>query len=187
MTGDLVAASKFLSRVLRHRPQAIGLVLDAGGWADIDALIAAAGRHGMVLSRAHIARIVAESDKQRFALDAAGQRIRASQGHSIAVDLGLAAVAPPAVLFHGTTAAALASIRRQGLTRQRRHHVHLSPDAQTARKVGSRRGKPVVLSVRAGDMAGQGAAFYRSANGVWLTDAVPPQFIDFPSDEPGDP
>jgi putative RNA 2'-phosphotransferase len=179
MTQDKIRTSKFLSLVLRHQPDSIGLVLDANGWADIDALIARAGAHGVTLTRELIAEIVATSDKQRFALDATGDRIRANQGHSVDIDLGLAPIEPPAILFHGTGAATVPAIRAEGLKPGDRQHVHLSPDAATAIKVGQRHGRPVVLRVFAGKMWGQGSPFFRSANGVWLTPAVPPEFIEW--------
>jgi putative RNA 2'-phosphotransferase len=179
MTRDKIRTSKFLSLVLRHQPESIGLALDANGWADIDALIARAGVHGVVLTRELIAEIVATSDKQRFALDPARNRIRANQGHSVEIDLGLQPIEPPAILFHGTAATTVPAIRAGGLKPGERQHVHLSPDEATAVKVGQRHGKPVVLRVFAGKMWGQGSPFFRSANGVWLTPAVPPEFIEF--------
>lgn len=172
--------SKFLSLVLRHQPGRIGLTLDAQGWADIDALIACAGAHGMALTREEILGVVATSDKQRFALDDTGRRIRANQGHSIAVDLELEPREPPPVLFHGTAEAFIAGIRAEGLKPGRRQHVHLSRDAATATSVGRRHGRPVVLGVAAGRMWSAGFAFYVAANGVWLTDNVPVEFIAFP-------
>ena len=177
---DLKSDSKFLSLVLRHQPEAIGLTLDAEGWADVDVLIAAAGKHRRALSRERIARIVATSDKQRFKLSDDGQRIRANQGHSIEVDLKLTPRVPPAVLFHGTASRHLDSIRQTGLEKRSRQHVHLSPDEQTAIKVGQRHGKPVVLAVQAGEMHAAGHVFYLSDNGVWLVDAVPSAFLEFP-------
>ena len=179
MTHDAIRVSKFLSLVLRHRPEHIGLVLDENGWADVGELIERAAAHGVTLTRELIAEIVTGSDKQRFALDAAGARIRANQGHSVDIDLGLEPTEPPAILFHGTAAATVPTIRREGLKPGYRQHVHLSPDEATAIKVGQRHGRPVVLRVFAGKMWGQGAPFYCSANGVWLTPAVPPEFIEF--------
>ena len=170
--------SKFLSLVLRHDPARIGIVLDDAGWTDVSLLLAAMAAHGVKLTRDELAEVVASSDKQRFALSEDGSRIRANQGHSVPVELGLAEVAPPARLFHGTVAAALDGIRRSGLERRARHHVHLSADGTTAETVGARRGKPVILTIRADEMAAAGHAFFRSANGVWLTDHVPPQFIE---------
>jgi putative RNA 2'-phosphotransferase len=172
--------SKFLSRILRHDPQRIGLVLDAQGWADIDAVIERAEAHGMPMTREEILRVVAVSDKQRFALDASGRRIRANQGHSIDVDLGLEPSEPPEVLFHGTAEANLAAIRAEGLKPGRRQHVHLATDAATATAVGQRHGKPVILRVAAGRMWSAGFEFFVAENRVWLTDAVPPEFIEFP-------
>jgi putative RNA 2'-phosphotransferase len=172
--------SKFLSFVLRHEPQAIGLVLDGNGWARIDELLEKSRAHGQPLTRELLDTIVATSPKRRFAVSADGQRIRASQGHSVEVDLGYAPATPPALLFHGTVAAALPAIRSEGLRKMQRHHVHLSGDEATARTVGARRGQPVVLRIAAGAMHAAGYVFYRSANGVWLTEQVPPQFIELP-------
>ena len=169
------ALSKFLSFALRHRPDAVGLVLDTGGWAEVDDVLRAARDRGYDVDRERLARLVRESDKQRFAID--GDRIRANQGHSIDVDLGLAPLDPPGALYHGTARRVLNAILSGGLRRQSRHHVHLSADAATARAVGARHGHPVVLVVDAGRMATDGHVFFRSANGVWLTDHVPPQYL----------
>ena len=179
MTPPLVRISKFLSLVLRHDPGKIGLALDAAGWADVDELIAAAARAGVEIDRETLARVVAENDKQRFALSPDGRRIRANQGHSVRVDLGLEPQTPPEVLYHGTASRFVDSIRGSGLHAASRTHVHLSPDEETARRVGQRHGKPVVLPVAAGRMHRDGRAFFRSENGVWLTDAVPAEYIDF--------
>lgn len=175
-----VRISKFLSLVLRHEPERIGLVLDAQGWADIGELIERAAAHGMALTRELIADVVATSDKQRFAIDATGTRIRANQGHSVDIDLGLAPVDPPPILFHGTAEKFIRAIRAEGLKPGRRRHVHLSRDEQTAIKVGRRHGAPVVLHIAAGRMREQGHVFFLAANGVWLTGAVPCRFITFP-------
>lgn len=182
MTMDraLVPTSRWMSKVLRHAPESVGLALDEAGWVDVDALLRAAHGAGVALDRAMLDRIVGENDKQRFALSADGRRIRASQGHSVPVQLGLAPRTPPEVLFHGTAEGNLASIRRQGLRPGRRTHVHLSADEATAVAVGRRHGRPVVLRVPAGRMHAAGHAFYRSDNGVWLTDAVPPGDVEFP-------
>jgi putative RNA 2'-phosphotransferase len=179
MTRDPIRTSKFLSLVLRHQPGHIGLTLDASGWADVGELIERAAARGVTLTRELIAEIVATSDKQRFALDAAGTRIRANQGHSVDIDLGLEPTEPPAILFHGTASANVTAIRSEGLKPGNRQHVHLSRDEATAVRVGQRHGRPVVLRVFAGKMWAQGAPFYCSANGVWLTPAVPPEFIEF--------
>ena len=180
MNMDDVRLSKFLSLVLRHEPERTGLQLDAAGWVGVDALLAGAARAGVPITRERLKAIVANSDKQRFAFDASGERIRANQGHSVAVELGYASATPPDVLFHGTVAKFIEAIRREGLVKGSRHHVHLSPDEATARKVGQRRGVPVILRVDAGGMQRAGHRFFHSTNGVWLVDHVPPEFIFFP-------
>ncbi|ALN79747.1 RNA 2'-phosphotransferase [Lysobacter antibioticus] len=177
----LTKTSKFLSLVLRHEPEAIGLSLDDNGWADIDELIRLANADGKPVTRALIDEVVRDNDKQRFAISADGTRIRANQGHSIEVDLALTALEPPAVLYHGTATRFAKSIRNIGLVKQSRQHVHLSSDPDTATKVGSRHGKALVLSIRAGDMHARGLSFFQSENGIWLTDAVAPEFIDWPA------
>jgi putative RNA 2'-phosphotransferase len=173
----LVKVSKYLSRHLRHDPARLGLELEPGGWVEVDALLEACAARSFALSEAELREVVARSDKQRFAFDPSGTRIRANQGHSVPVDLELPAVEPPELLFHGTGAGSVESIMREGLQRRGRHHVHLSGDPQTAMRVGGRHGRPVVLEVAAGRMAAAGHAFYVSANGVWLTEAVPPEFL----------
>jgi putative RNA 2'-phosphotransferase len=181
MPQDLTKASKFMSLVLRHKPEEIGLVLDQNGWADIGELIAKAGAHGVMLTRELVAQIVATSDKQRFAIDASGQRVRANQGHSVDIELGLEPRVPPVTLFHGTAEASVAAIRVEGLKPGRRQHVHLSPDEETATRVGARHGRPVVLRIAAARMQGRRCEFFLSTNGVWLTDCVPAEFIEFPA------
>lgn len=171
-------ASKFLSWVLRHQPQAIGLQLDAQGWASIDELLRLA-QSTQPLTRAQLQRVVADSDKQRFAISADGLRIRANQGHSLPVELGLACAAPPAQLYHGTATRFVEAIRREGLRPGQRQHVHLSVSPDTALQVGRRYGQAVLLTVRAQAMAAAGHAFYRADNGVWLAAQVPVAFIDF--------
>lgn len=169
--------SKFLSLHLRHQPEQLGLTLQPGGWVPVDKLLAACAAHGHPLSLPELQALVSGSNKQRFAFDEAGQRIRAQQGHSVEVDLQLVPAVPPAVLYHGTVATALPAIRREGLRKMSRHHVHLSPDTDTARRVGRRRGEAVVLRIDAAALHQTGAFFYQSGNGVWLTDSVPPEFI----------
>jgi putative RNA 2'-phosphotransferase len=180
MDPGLVPTSRFLSKVLRHAPESVGLRLDEAGWVDVDELLAAAQRAGQALDRPMLERVVAENDKKRFALSADGLRIRASQGHSVAVELGLEPVVPPDVLYHGTADRNLDSIRGSGLIPGQRTHVHLSADEATAVNVGRRHGRPVVLRVQAGEMHRAGHAFFRSDNGVWLTAAVPLAHIRFP-------
>lgn len=174
-----VKVSKYLSKHLRHQPERIGLTLDEGGWVEIDTLIAAAAAHGFRVTRDELHHVVATNDKRRFAVD--GTRIRASQGHSIDVDLGLPPATPPPYLFHGTVARHLEAIRTEGLRPMNRHDVHLSPDRATATRVGARRGRPVVLSVDAAAMHRDGHVFHVSANGVWLTKAVPSRHLRFPA------
>jgi putative RNA 2'-phosphotransferase len=174
-----VKVSKYLSKHLRHQPERIGLVLDEAGWVEIDVLIAAAAAHGFRFTREELDHVVAANDKKRFAVE--GARIRASQGHSIEVDLGLPPATPPPYLYHGTVDRYLDAIRAEGLRPMNRHDVHLSPDRETATRVGARRGRPVVLSVDTGAMHRDGHVFHVSANGVWLTKAVPPEYLRFPA------
>ena len=173
MNTQVVATSKFLSLILRHQPEKIGLVLDANGWADIDELLRLSAAKGRPLTRALLEEVVVTNDKQRFVLSEDGTKIRANQGHSVSVDLGLVPMVPPPVLFHGTATRFLESIRQQGLLKGSRQHVHLSPDEATAIKVGQRHGKPIVLKIAAGKMQRDGHQFFHSANDVWLTDHVP--------------
>ncbi|QXJ26906.1 RNA 2'-phosphotransferase [Actinomadura graeca] len=170
-----VKISKYLAKHLRHRPERIGLTLDAAGWADVPELLDAAARHGFPFTRTELEHVVAVNDKRRYALD--GDRIRAVQGHSIEVELNLPVATPPDLLYHGTAEGAVAVIRREGLRPMGRHAVHLSPDHDTARRVGARRGVPVVLTVRSGRMAADGHLFHLSPNGVWLTARVPPEYL----------
>lgn len=172
-TPELTRASKFLSLVLRHRPEAAGIMLDANGWADIDALLEGARKAKVPLTRSVLKLVVETNPKQRFAVDETGTRIRAVQGHSIAVDLAYVTATPPATLFHGTHAKVVDAILAGGLKPMRRTHVHLSADVETARAVGARRGRPVVLAVDAATMHAEGAPFWRATNGVWLCEAVP--------------
>ena len=175
--ADDVRTSRLLARVLRHAPGSVGLTLDTGGWVGVPALLDALAAHGTTVSRAHLERVVAGNDKQRFELDPGTDRVRARQGHSVGVDLGLEATLPPSALYHGTPERNLDAILREGLHRGARHHVHLSGDVETATRVGARRGRAVVLTVDAGAMARDGHRFYLTGNGVWLTDAVPAQYL----------
>ncbi|MFI5630547.1 RNA 2'-phosphotransferase [Streptomyces sp. NPDC051664] len=173
-----VKVSKYLSKHLRHQPERIGITLDANGWVSIDELLRATARHNFPITRAELDHVVAVNDKRRYAID--GDRIRASQGHTVPVDLDLPPVEPPAYLYHGTVGRTLDAIRAEGLRPMNRRHVHLSSDRETATRVGARRGRPVVLSLDAAAMHRAGHVFYVSANGVWLTEAVPPEFLRFP-------
>ncbi|ANN19030.1 RNA 2'-phosphotransferase [Amycolatopsis orientalis] len=177
---QLIRVSKRLSRHLRHAPGDLGITLTPDGWVEVDTLLAALRRDGLNLTRAQLDEVVAGNDKQRFAFDESGLRIRASQGHSVDVDLALPAAIPPDVLYHGTVSRFLDAILREGLRPMKRHAVHLSADPATARTVGARRGVPVVLTVDARGMAEAGHEFQVSANGVWLTAAVPPGFLRRP-------
>lgn len=172
--------SKFLSLVLRHQPQEIGIVLNEQGWTSVDELIAALNRHGQKINLDMLEQVVENNDKQRFSFSDDGEMIRANQGHSVAVELGYTAQRPPDTLHHGTVERFLESIRSSGLSKGQRHHVHLSESITTATKVGQRRGNPIILSIDAKAMFDDGYLFYRSANGVWLTDSVPSSFIQFP-------
>lgn len=180
MRPELVKKSKFLSLILRHDPAVVGVEMDESGWVEVEELLAALQRKDAGFSRECLDEIVATNDKKRFAFSEDGSRIRASQGHSLGIDLGLEPVIPPVELFHGTAERYLASIRENGLRRGSRDSVHLSPDAETARKVGQRHGRPAVLVIRAVAMAEAGYRFYLSDNGVWLTEVVPAAFIRFP-------
>jgi len=174
---DPVRTSKRLSRVLRHAPGSVGITLDPAGWVGVAELLDGLAAHGVTLTRAELDRVVAGGDKSRFQLDRAGDRIRAYQGHSVPVSLGLEPTTPPDVLFHGTPERSVAAILDGGLRRGSRHHVHLSPDVETAMRVGARRGRPVVLRVDAARMAADGHVFLLTGNGVWLTDAVPAGYL----------
>lgn len=169
--------SRFLALVLRHDPGRIGLALDDHGWVDVDDLLAACARSGFALTAAELREVVATNSKQRFAFDLDARRIRANHGHSVAVDLGLAPVAPPPVLYHGTSTRALDRIRREGLLPMGRTHVHLCADVAKAEAVGRRHGPVVVLGVDGAAMHGDGHRFLLAANGVWLTGAVPPAYL----------
>jgi putative RNA 2'-phosphotransferase len=177
MDKRLVTVSKYLAKHLRHAPKELGLTLQPGGWVSVDDLLDAARKHGFPISYDELVECVETNDKQRFAFDASGELIRANQGHSVEVDLQLEEREPPVMLYHGTVERFLPLILSEGLNKGKRHHVHLSKDTETARKVGARRGNPVVLTVEAGRMHRDGHTFFLSANGVWLTDAVPPVYL----------
>ena len=172
--------SKFLSLVLRHKPETIGLELDENGWASVEELLDKMNRDPYSLSFDDLKEVVETNDKQRFIFSEDYKQIRANQGHSIQVDLALEAQTPPGILYHGTAIKNLDSIKEKGLIKGSRHHVHLSADKKTALTVGGRHGKPVVLEVQAMNMYQAGMDFFLSENGVWLTDHVPPHFISFP-------
>ena len=169
--------SKFMSLVLRHNPQSIGITLDSNGWADAQALIDGMNRKGQRVTLEILKEVVAANDKQRFKFNEDYTKIRANQGHSVIVDVELKETQPPDILYHGTAARFAASIKNEGLIAKSRLHVHLSGDKQTAEKVGSRHGKPVVLTINSAKMHQDGYKFYLSENNVWLTNAVPVEYI----------
>lgn len=169
--------SKYLSKHLRHTPAQLGLTLAPGGWVSVDELLLACAAHQFPVTRAELEEVVANNDKQRFSFDDTKTRIRANQGHSVDVDLQLEPQTPPDVLYHGTGEQSVAAILETGLVKRSRHHVHLSRDVETARKVGMRHGRPVVLVVDAIAMQQAGFSFYCSANGVWLVDEVPARYL----------
>ena len=173
----LVRISKYLSKHLRHQPARLGLQLAPGGWVSVEDLLAACAADGFPITREDLIEVVEQNDKQRFSFDPSQTQIRANQGHSTPVDLHLQPVTPPDILYHGTPASSVTVILREGLSRRARHHVHLSTRVAAAEIVGRRRGRPVVLQVDAATMSRDGYLFYRSDNGVWLTDCVPPQYL----------
>lgn len=175
------AISKYLSYLLRHDPGSIGLELDKNGWTDIDVLIDLARKTGQSFDHADIEAVVKTNNKQRFEISTDGRRIRARQGHSVPIDLALEPSTPPDILYHGTAAQNLVSIRKEGLKKGARHDVHLSINRETAIRVGSRYGEPVVLEVQARKMLEAGFVFCLTANNVWLVERVPPGFLIFPS------
>jgi putative RNA 2'-phosphotransferase len=177
MPVDPVQLSKFLSLVLRHQPDAIGLALDPQVWVSIDDLLEKGNAAQTQFSREDLLHVVETSEKKRFSISADGLRIRAAQGHSVSVKLGLSPREPPPLLFHGTATRFTDSIQREGLKPLGRQQVHLSADRATAQRVGQRHGKPAVLEVDALRMHATGFKFYLADNGVWLTDQVPPEFL----------
>lgn len=179
MKNSRAETSKFLSYVLRHEPQAIGIVLDSQGWVDISELIRAANQSGKSFDRELIEQVVATSEKKRFTISDDGLRIRAAQGHSTdSVKIDYPQRVPPEFLYHGTASRFVESIKKEGLKAQQRHHVHLSENVQTVTEVGKRYGQVKVLIIAAGLMHQQGFKFYCSENNVWLTDEVPVKFIE---------
>lgn len=177
MSKKLEKISKFLSLVLRHKPEEIGIALDKNGWANIHQLILLSNQAGVALDEATILEVVSRSDKQRFAISDNGVNIRANQGHSISVDLEFISLIPPEFLLHGTAIRFLDSILTKGLSRMNRQHVHLTENPDSAMVVGARYGQPVLLRIDSNGMSNEGHIFYKSENGVWLVDAVPPEFI----------
>lgn len=171
--------SKFLSLVLRHAPEQAGITLDVNGWTDVKILLSKLKSKGHVCDFSDLENLVANNDKKRFAFNDTKTKIRANQGHSIEVDLKLEEIEPPRFLYHGTVSYSIDTIKREGLNKMLRHHVHLSENKETAIKVGSRRGNPHILKISSGIMYENGFKFYKSANDVWLTDNVPVIYINF--------
>lgn len=177
MDKSLVSKSKFLSLLLRHAPETIGLSLDAQGWANLSELVRLAHQAGNSLDLEDIYEIVQTNEKKRFEISPDDQSIRAVQGHSVAVDLQLEPLTPPDMLYHGTAVGSMESILASGIQKRSRQYVHLSKDVATALLVGGRHGKPVALVVESGRMSREGHRFYQAKNGVWLTDHVPASFV----------
>lgn len=177
MGENKINISKYISLILRHKPEEIGITLDEHGWANVSELIEG-------ISKSHefnmdmLEDIVATDNKQRYSFNEDHTLIRANQGHSIPVDVKLEEVIPPEILYHGTGEKYVASIDQQGLIPKSRLYVHLSGDKETAVKVGQRHGKPVIYIVKSGEMSKDGICFYRSVNGVWLTKAVPIKYLE---------
>jgi putative RNA 2'-phosphotransferase len=172
-----VKISKYLSKHLRHQPDRLGIKLAPGGWVCVDELLTACAKNSFPITKVQLNEVVENNDKKRFSFDSTGTLIRANQGHSVEVDLQLEPAIPPHVLYHGTGHGAVESIMHNGLNKMSRHHVHLSRDIETAIKVGSRHGKPVVFTIDAAAMHSFGYTFYCSDNGVWLVDHVPPEYL----------
>lgn len=171
--------SKFLSLILRHSPQTVQIQLDENGWANVDELITKCAKQKHIFTFKELEEVVATNDKKRFIFNEDKTKIRANQGHSIAIDLALQPQTPPDYLYHGTVSKFLNDIKKDGLLKMSRQHVHLSAEKETAIKVGSRRGLPVILIVQSSKMHQDGYSFYLSENGVWLTDHIPSNYIEF--------
>lgn len=174
---DITRISKFMSLVLRHKPETIDLTLDENGWAGTTELLERMNRHNYSVTPEILEQVVATNNKKRFAFNEDGTKIRANQGHSIEVELNLQPQTPPATLYHGTGEKSVASIIENGLEKRSRHHVHLSSDVATAIAVGKRHGKPAILEIGAAQMQEDDYVFYLSENGVWFTDAVPAKYL----------
>ncbi|MCF6313568.1 MAG: RNA 2'-phosphotransferase [Verrucomicrobiales bacterium] len=169
--------SRRLSLILRHKPESIGITLNENGWADVQGLLEALNKNGFYLTLNILKTIVAENPKKRFEFDETGTLIRARQGHSVEIDLGYSATTPPDVLYHGTAERFLSSILSEGLTKQQRHHVHMSTDIPLMLEVARRRGKAALIEIAAKEMQLNGYEFYVTENQVWLTDHVPARYL----------
>ncbi len=183
MKDKLQKTSKFLSLILRHKPEVIGIELDGKGWANVKSLIAGVNKTGKYfLDMKILEEIVRTDEKGRYSFNADKTKIRANQGHSIKVDVDLKKCPPPEYLWHGTAEKYVESINENGLVPKSRLYVHLSADVETAEKVGSRHGKPVIYRIFSGEMDRQGYNFYISENGIWLADFIPPNFMEIHND-----
>lgn len=172
--------SKFLSLVLRHEPSAAHVTLDSAGWVPVEDLLAGCAKARRPLTRDNLAHIVATNSKKRFEFSEDGRHIRASQGHSVEVELEYAPQIPPPILYHGTATRSVDAIRAQGLLKMQRHHVHLAAETKMTLEVGARHGKPALLTILAAEMHAAGHVFFCTSNNVWLVDHVPSDFIQFP-------
>ncbi len=170
--------SKFLSLILRHKPTVVGLTLDENGWISVEKLIKACSVYGRKFSLAELKEVVETNDKKRFAFDETGKNIRANQGHSLEIEIEFEEKIPPEILYHGTAEKTVGEIFADGLKKMSRHHVHLSADEETAKKVGARHGKPAIFKIETKKMLAENLKFYVSANGVWLVESVPPEFLE---------
>ena len=180
--STIKTVSKFLSLLLRHKPETVGLTLDANGWTSVVELIEKVNAYtkNKLFTMSVLEEVVAENDKKRFSFNNDKSMIRAAQGHSVAIDIAVAAVVPPDVLYHGTASTNVESIMKQGLVKGKRQHVHLSKDEETATKVGTRHGKPIIFSIKTLPMQADGVLFYLADNGVWLVDEVAAKYLESP-------
>lgn len=169
--------SKFLSLILRHQPEVVGLTLEENGWIPVEKLIKACADYGKPFTFAELKSVVETNDKKRFAFNEDETKIRANQGHSLEVEIEFEQRTPPEILYHGTAERNVDVIFGEGLKKMSRHHVHLSAETETATKVGTRYGKPIIFQVDTASMINEGFEFYVSANGVWLVENVPPKFL----------
>lgn len=175
--NTLFKHSKFLSLVLRHKPQTIGIELDENGWTSVEDLIDKMNAKGRRIDFETLQLVVEADNKTRYSFNEDKSKIRANQGHSVQIDLDYKPTLPPDILYHGTAARFVDSILKTGLEKRNRHHVHLSADLETASAVGNRHGKLVIFEVLAGKMHANGFEFFVSDNGVWLTDQVPVDYL----------
>lgn len=169
---------KFLSLILRHKPETINLILDENGWASVKELLERSVQNGNSFTRNELEVVVETNEKKRFSFDESGAKIRANQGHSLELKIEFEERTPPKILYHGTAERNVKAIWETGLQRMKRHHVHLSADVETARNVGARYGKPVIFQIETEKMLAENFKFYISKNGVWLADKIPPEFIE---------